>query len=247
MEYLDGCSLKTFMQVKRKKGSLVGTDTALQITQAVLSALKATHAVKVIHRDIKPGNIFICKDGTIKLIDFGAARFSDNETEKTRTIIITPGYAPAEQYQTKSKQGAYTDIYAVAAVLYEMLTGIKPIESINRKVEDTVVEPRLVNPEIPQYISSAVMRAMAIQPEIRFQNVDQFSKALRSEKEVRDAKKEIRYRKRRRALRIAMLALFVAAGAALCVFQYQNVRREAILDPAVLTVWVPYAENETQE
>ncbi|MDO4285358.1 MAG: protein kinase [Eubacteriales bacterium] len=247
MEYLDGCNLKTYLQVNRKKGKKVSVDTALQITQAVLSALKAIHAEKVIHRDIKPGNIFICKDGTIKLIDFGAARFSDNDTEKTRTIIITPGYAPAEQYQTKSKQGPFTDIYATGAVLYEMLTGVKPEESINRKVEDTVEDPQTLNPEVPAYVSSAVMRAMAIQPEIRFQNVDQFAKALLSQKEVRDARREIRYRKRRRILRIAALLLLVAAAGVFCVFQYRNARKEAILEPAQLLVWTPYTEETGED
>ncbi len=73
-----------------------------------------------------------------------------------------------------------------------MLTGIKPDESINRKVEDNVEIPEKLNPNVPSYLNSAVMRAMAIQPEIRFQNVTQFSKALQSEKEVRDEKKGIK-------------------------------------------------------
>lgn len=244
MEYLDGCNLKTFMQISRKRGTPMSVDTALEITQSVLSALKETHTAKIIHRDIKPGNIFVCKDGKIKVIDFGAARFSDSETEKTRTIIITPGYAPAEQYQTKSKQGPFTDIYAVAAVLYEMLTGIKPDESINRKIEDLVVEPRKLNQDVPAHINSAVMRALAIQPEIRFQTVDQFSRALISEKEVRDAKKEIRFRKRRRIIRIAGIFLMLAAGCAVCAWQYLKIRKEAILSPAVISIWVPYAQDE---
>ena len=247
MEYLDGCNLKTFLQINKKNGKRLSVDTALQIIQSVLSALKATHVAKIIHRDIKPANIYICKDGTIKVIDFGAARFSDSEAERTRTIIITPGYAPAEQYQTKSKQGPYTDIYAVGAVLYEMLTGIKPEESITRKVEDTVVEPNKVNPEVPMYVNSAVMRAMAIQPEIRFQNVEQFSRALRSGKEVRDAKKEIRYRNRRRILRITSLLLLILVGVAFCLIQYQEVRREAILESVTLTVWLPYKEDGSVE
>lgn len=247
MEYLDGCNLKTFMQTSRKRGTPVSVDTALEITQAVLSALKETHAAGIIHRDIKPGNIFICKNGTIKLIDFGAARFSDSESEKTRTIIITPGYAPAEQYQTKSRQGAFTDIYAVAAVLYELLTGIKPDESINRKIEDLVEEPRVLNPQVPQHISNAVMRAMAIQPEIRFQNVEQFSKALRSRKEIRNARAEIRYRKRRRIFSIMAMVLAVLAGGIFCVLQFWNVRREAILDPAVVSIWIPAGEDGEEE
>ncbi len=247
MEYLDGYSLKTFMQGNWEQGNQISVETALQITQSVLSALKATHAAGIIHRDIKPGNIFICKDGTIKLIDFGAARFSDSETEKTRTIIITPGYAPAEQYQTKSKQGPYTDIYAMAAVLYEMLTGIKPEESINRKIEDLVEEPRVINPELPISINNAVMRAMAIQPEIRFQSVEQFSRALCSEKEGRDAKKEIRFRRRKRNSWIAAIMIMLLSGAFFCVHQFYAIRREAVLAPAMITIWTPYAETSQKE
>ena len=235
------------MTVNRKKGKVISVETALQITQAVLSALKATHAAHIVHRDIKPANIFICKDGTIKVIDFGAARFSDSDTEKTRTIIITPGYAPAEQYQSKSKQGPYTDIYAVGAVLYEMLTGIKPDESINRKVEDNVEIPEKLNPNVPSYLNSAVMRAMAIQPEIRFQNVTQFSKALQSEKEVRDEKKEIKFRKRRRLMRIAVLMLLIVSSGIFCAFQYQTLSKETVLKQALLSIWVPYKEGETKE
>lgn len=246
MEYLDGCNLKTFLQINEQKGKRISVDTALQITHCVLNALKSVHASKIIHRDIKPGNIFICKDNTIKLIDLGAARFADSEMEKTRTIIITPGYAPAEQYQIKSKQGPYTDIYAVAAVLYEMLTGIKPNESINRKIEDDLVEPQKINSEIPINVNNAVMRAMAIQPEIRFQNVDQFAKALKSERKVRDAKREIRYRKFRRGVRIAALTMLIIAVGVFCFLQYRNIRKEAILDPAELSLWVPYGEEGQQ-
>lgn len=247
MEHLEGCNLKKYMQINRKRGQVMSVDTAVQITQAVLSALKVTHAAGILHRDIKPGNIFICKDTTIKLIDFGAARFSDTDKEKTRSVIITPGYAPVEQYQTRSKQGPYTDIYAVGAVLYEMLVGEKPDESINRKVEDTLEDPSKCNPSVPANIGSAVMRALAVQPEIRFQNVEQFSKALRSEKEVRTAKQEIRHRKIWRAIRIAGMVAAVLVGIALCVFQFYSARQEAVLSEAKITVWVPYDENSSEE
>lgn len=72
-----------------------------------------------------------------------------------------------------------------------MLTGLKPEESINRKVEDTVIEPKKINSEVSEVINAAVMRALAVQTEIRFQNVEQFSKALSTSKKVRDARREI--------------------------------------------------------
>lgn len=246
MEFLSGVNLKTYLQMNKQNGKKISVDTAVQITKCILNALKSIHSAKIIHRDIKPANVFICDDDTIKLIDLGAARFSDQETEKTRTIIITPGYAPAEQYQIKSKQGPATDIYAVAAVLYEMLTGVKPAESINRKVEDTVVEPKKINSEVSDVINAAVMRAMAIQTEIRFQNVEQFSKALSSSKMVRDAGREISYRKNTRNFRIALLAVIVVIAGCICVQQFQKVKKEAVLEPAELEIWVPYGTRENK-
>lgn len=243
MEYLDGCSLKDIMADAAKRGKRLSVKTALQITQAVLGALKAVHSSNIIHRDIKPGNIFVCKNGTVKLIDFGAARFSDQDTEKTRTIIITPGYAPAEQYQTNSKQGPFTDIYAIAAVLYEMLTGIKPDESINRKVEDNVEHPRNINKDVSKALSNAVMRAMAVNQEIRFQNVDQFAKALIATKAVRDARGEIRYRRNKRNLKIAVIFLFIALITGVANQTYQRDRLEAVLEECEIELWAPYNEE----
>lgn len=244
MEYLDGCSLKAIMSDAAKKGKRLSVNTSLQITQAILGALKAVHSENIIHRDIKPGNIFICKNGTIKLIDFGAARFSDQDKEKTRTIIITPGYAPAEQYQSNSKQGPFTDIYAIAAVLYEMLTGIKPDESINRKVEDTVEHPRNINKDVSKALSNAVMRAMAVNQEIRFQNVDQFAKALVASKAVRDANNEIKYRRRKRNLKIAFIFLFIALITGFAYGMYQKDRLEAVLEECEVELWAPYNAEE---
>jgi len=244
MEYLDGCSLKSVIVNAAKQGKRLSVKTSLQITQAILGALKAVHSENIIHRDIKPGNIFICKNGTIKLIDFGAARFSDQDKEKTRTIIITPGYAPAEQYQSNSKQGPFTDIYAIAAVLYEMLTGIKPDESINRKVEDLVEHPRNINKDVSKSLSNAVMRAMAVNQEIRFQNVDQFAKALVASKAVRDANNEIKYRRRKRNLKIAFIFLFIALITGFAYKMYQNDRLEAVLEECEVELWAPYNTEE---
>lgn len=240
MEFLSGINLKTYLHENKQQGQILSVETAIQITQCILNALKAIHDANIIHRDIKPANIYICDDGTIKLIDLGAARFSDQEIEKTRTIIITPGYAPAEQYQIKSKQGPATDIYAVAAVLYEMLTGVKPEESINRKIEDNVIEPKKINSEVSEVINAAVMRAMAVQTEIRFQSVEQFSKALSSNKKVRDARREVRYRKTKRNFRITILAFIVVMAGCICIQQFQKMKKEAILEPAELEIWIPY-------
>ena len=238
MEYLDGKTLKQYMREAKQQGQVIALDSAIMVTRSVLSALSAAHKDKIIHRDIKPGNVFILNDGTVKLFDFGAARFADEDQEQTRTIIITPGYAPPEQYQKKSKQGPYTDIYAVGAMFYEMVTNVKLEESINRKVVDEVRNPNEWNSSIPLPINNAIMRALAIQPEIRFKTVEEFDAAIVSKKETRDAKSELKHRKRIRNLKVAAIALVIAGLLGAVASQYLKSYEVASLTETTLYVWV---------
>lgn len=238
MEYLDGKTLKQYMREAKQQGQVIALDSAIMVTRSVLSALSAAHKDKIIHRDIKPGNVFILNDGTVKLFDFGAARFADEDQEQTRTIIITPGYAPPEQYQKKSKQGPYTDIYAVGAMFYEMVTNVKLEESINRKVVDEVRNPNEWNSSIPLPINNAIMRALAIQPEIRFKTVEEFDAAIVSKKETRDAKSELKHRKRIRNLKVAAIALVIAGLLGAVGSQYLKSYEVASLTETTLHVWV---------
>lgn len=246
MEFLEGDTLKKLIFDARSTNSTIELEKALGITKAVLNALSTTHKDGIIHRDIKPGNVYILPDGTVKLYDFGAARFADEEKERTRTIVITPGYAPPEQYQVRSKQGPYTDVYAVGAVLYEMLTGKKPDESINRKVMDELRAPNEMNSKVPKNISNAVMRALAVQPEIRFQTANEFAKALISPKQIRDAKAEIRHRKMRRNLKVLLLFLVIAGVSLWCVRQYMEQYRKSVLADASITLWAPAIEGDVE-
>ena len=136
MEYLEGILLKDY--IKQNSGKL-DVKSSLEITNKVLDGLKEVHKAGIIHRDISPDNIMLTTDNKVKLFDFGAARFSSTEQESTYSIIIKQGYAPPEQYRSKSKQGPYTDIYAVGAMLYSMLTGKIPEESVDRQIEDTLL------------------------------------------------------------------------------------------------------------
>ena len=246
MEYMDGYSLKEYINLGKSQGKVIDLEIALNITKSLLETLKVTHKAGIIHRDIKPGNVYMLKDGTVKLFDFGAARLSDEEKEFTRTVIITPGYAPPEQYQVRSKQGPYTDIYAVSAMLYEMVTGIKLEESINRKVEDNVKDPRAYNSTIPKNVSNAIMRALAIQPEIRFKSAVDFIAALESPRQVRHAKAEVRHRKFVRDLRIFGIIALVLCLAIVCGKEYYSRYRKAVLAEAAVEIWVPSAVNEAE-
>ena len=198
MEFLNGMSFKQFIA---ERGGRVDWQTAVQVVLSVLDGLKEIHRAKIIHRDVSPDNIFLVPTGQgnndykVKLIDFGAARFASGQEEKTLSIILKPGYAPPEQYRSKSRQGPWTDLYAVGAVLYRAVTGIMPDESVNRMVEDHLRPPKEVVPEIPQYLSDSIMRAMALNQELRFQNVDQFREAIQQKTKVRTVEGELKRRK----------------------------------------------------
>ncbi|MCR5477254.1 MAG: protein kinase [Lachnospiraceae bacterium] len=248
MEYLNGFTLKTYIQQATAQNKVFTVESALYVVNAVLNALEITHADGIIHRDIKPGNIHILPDGTVKLYDFGAARFSSEEA-LTRTVIITPGYAPPEQYDSKSKQGPSTDLYAVGAILYEMLTGVKPEESVNRKREDTLISPDKLNSKVPANVADITMRAMALQQEIRFQTAADFKKAIGSSKtkRVRSAKREIRHRKRKSFLRVfafVLLALIILAVASL---DYLKQYLETNIPDTSLTMWVSSSADDIEQ
>ena len=135
------------------------------------------------HRDISPDNIFLCQDGRVKLLDFGAARLSTGEKTQTLSVVLKPGYAPPEQYRSKSRQGPRTDVYALAATLYKLITGKLPVESLDRVVEDTLEKPSVYNADIPPWLDSVIMTGMAKNAEVRFLGVGKFLEALNHEKQ----------------------------------------------------------------
>ncbi|MBQ2904675.1 MAG: protein kinase [Clostridia bacterium] len=110
----------------------ISPEEAVEIILPVLNALEDMHKEKMIHRDVSPDNIFLCENGTVKLLDFGSARLAVENSDKSLSIMLKRGYAPREQYLSRSKQGPWTDIYAVCATLYHMITGKKPVESTER-------------------------------------------------------------------------------------------------------------------
>lgn len=209
MEFLDGISLSGYL-----KENTMDMDGCLSTISCVASALKELHTHGIIHRDVSPDNIFLCLNGNVKLIDFGAARFSANE-DSPMTIILKPGFAPPEQYEKISAQGPWTDIYALGATLYLMLTGRKPEESTDRKTQDSLVPPHEINPEIPENISNTIMKAMALETHLRFAKVEDFEKALNGEKKVTTLAREKKYRKRKRLIGIIAATLVVAVTSTL--------------------------------
>lgn len=247
MEYLDGITLEHYLEQDAK--GRMEIDAAVEVALDICNALKTIHGDSIVHRDVSPDNIFICLNGINKLFDFGAARFSQEEGRQM-TIILKPGYAPPEQYEKFNTQGPWTDIYALGGTLYMMLTGVKPVVSLDRKAAlerneaDELAEPITLRPEIPQYLNDAIMKAMAIDRNLRFQNIAEFEAVLRSEKPVEPIATTIRKNKKKKLLRyVAGITACVAAITGLAIY-LKGRMRSVEFTPADISVW--YTEDNAE-
>lgn len=241
MEFLHGISLKQYVKIN---GGIIARDEAVEIISSICEALKDIHKEGIIHRDISPDNIFICENGKIKLIDFGAARFSTGEEEKTLSIILKPGFAPPEQYRSKSKQGPWTDVYALAATLYRIVTGVVPEESVNRIVEDTVKSPEELNSDIPENFSNALMKGMALNQDLRFQTIEEFQDAILDKKKVSNLKAELKHRKTKRVITIAAAMLVLLTGGFFTYQSFADKKAQVDLPEMTIRIWVTEGEEE---
>ena len=136
MEYAEGETLSAYLE---RKGTLTEAELK-EILYPILDGLGAVHEADFLHRDIKPGNIVLrAEDGSPVLLDFGAARQAIGAKSRSVTSIVTPGYAPIEQYSSRGHQGAWSDIYALGGVCYRALTGAVPDDATDRVRHDPLV------------------------------------------------------------------------------------------------------------
>ena len=181
MEYLRGKTVKEMLAGQRQ---LPYAD-AKKIILRVLQILNTVHEEGIIHRDIAPDNIFITEQGEVRLLDFGAARYAVSSRSQTLTRILKAGYAPEEQYRSSGQQGPWTDVYSAAATFYRMITGRCPSESIERMIEDDIILPSYIVADIPESDEAALMKALAVRRDQRFQTADEFRQALSAEAKSR--------------------------------------------------------------
>jgi serine/threonine-protein kinase len=189
MEYLEGQTLGNFMRAVRP----LPVDDAMKIASRISEALIYLHEHDVVHRDLKPDNVMICNDGSIRIMDFGIAKSGVGRRltfSGFQPAMGTPDYMAPEQ--VKGKRGdARTDIYSLGAILYEMLTGHSPFEGdnplvvMNARLTGDPVAPRKLNPKISPQIEEIVLEAMAREPSARYATAREFKTDLDHPSEVR--------------------------------------------------------------
>ncbi len=171
MEYIDGITLKEYIEEEKV---LTWKDTVHFVIQ-ILRALQHAHDKGIVHRDIKPQNIMMFTDGTIKVMDFGIAKFAREEGKTATDQAIGSVHYISPEQASGNVTDAKSDIYSVGAMMYEMLAGRKPFDSDNpvaiavMHMHDIPDRPRAINPDIPDGLEEIVLRAMEKAPEDRYQ------------------------------------------------------------------------------
>ena len=174
MELIDGITLKQYME---KRGQLNWREALHFITQ-ITKALSHAHSRGIIHRDIKPQNIMVLRDGSVKVADFGIARLANSANTLTQEALGSVHYMSPEQAKG-DRTDARSDIYSAGVVLYEMLTGRLPFEGDNavsvaiQHLSSVPLSPREINPDVPEALELICMKAMASDIEKRYASADE--------------------------------------------------------------------------
>ena len=177
MDYIEGQSLKQYMRwyQKNQGGAPMDYQIAVAFLEPVMQSLTQIHHAGLLHRDISPDNIIVDNGGRVTLIDFGSAREDMGSDYRTMTVMVKHGYAPEEQYRTHGKQGAWTDVYALCATLYHMISGVLPMDAVERLVKDEVAPlKRLQLPvNVPEAVSDVIEKGMAVHAKERYQTMEE--------------------------------------------------------------------------
>lgn len=209
MEFLEGEDLGT----RLKREGRIAPDEAVRIIVPILDALSVVHESGIIHRDIAPNNIYLCKDGRVKLLDFGAARSATGTYSKSLTVLYKEGYTAEEQYQSRGEQGPWTDVYAAAATMYKAITGVVPDGAMERRRKDKLKAPSKCGVQLPANVDRAIMNALIMDHKKRTQSAAVFRDELLGQGNV---SKRFRRVNEKRQARIAK-PVWITAGILLAV------------------------------
>lgn len=184
MEYLDGENLNQFF---RREGPIREFDRLYTLLRPVMEGLEKIHQAGLIHRDISPSNLMLLKSGKVKLLDFGTVRQISAEGELSLSVALKPGFAPVEQYQSHGRQGPWTDVYALCATIYKLMTGRTPYEQPERKgplnpmdmgPSSVLVPPSQLGARISNIQEETLLQGLRERPEDRVRSVAQLMRGF---------------------------------------------------------------------
>ncbi|MCD7802344.1 MAG: leucine-rich repeat domain-containing protein [Clostridiales bacterium] len=174
MDFLEGVNLGQYLQTHGP----MSFQECFALLQPVMDAMGKVHAQGLIHRDISPSNLMLLNSGTVKLLDFGTARAVDYTGGNSVSVILKPGYAPEEQYLSHGSQGPWTDVYALCATIYKLITGKTPENAMNRLSHDTLACPSSLGADIPPAQERVLMKGLAVRREDRIQSMDELKQSF---------------------------------------------------------------------
>lgn len=173
MDYYEGMTLGDYLTSVRTR---LEPALAIPLIKPVLDGLQYVHERGLVHRDLKPHNIYLAAVGRPIVLDFGAARQAAGDRVQSLSVVLTEGYAPLEQYQRRAVQGPWTDVYGTAATLFRMLTGHAPPIALDRIGQDPMESGGWAG--IPDSLIPAMRKALAVRPNDRYQSAAEFRTAL---------------------------------------------------------------------
>jgi len=186
MEYYEGETLTEYVQ---RRGGRVPAGEAVALVRPVMEALHYLHTrpEPVLHRDVKPANVYLARGNTPILLDFGAARVAMGQQSRSLSAVLSPGFAPYEQYSTRGNQGPWTDVYGCAATLYFLVTGKAPPEASERIEDPRIDPPHLLVPEVDAGLSAAIVEGLGFRPDDRPRSMEDFIALLDEASAGRDS------------------------------------------------------------
>ena len=174
MEFVRGSTLEEYVHKEK-----VSPEKLIIMMRDLVDSLVAVHELGVLHRDISPTNLMVQENGDIKLIDFGAAVVEERRAAgKDQTVVFNRKFAPVEQYDQNGRQGPWTDVYALSATMYYLISGELPQEAMVRKAKDSLSSLRQKGIHLKKYQEKAILDGMIISPDKRIQSMDIFRSVL---------------------------------------------------------------------
>ncbi len=175
LEYIEGEHLSTFIE---KDGGQISLNLIVKILMPVMEALQSFHENGLLHHDIHPDNILVQNNSEGCLINFNYTSYSLFQHVNKLPLILKPGFASPEFYQTDGFIGPWSDVYSLGAVIYAAITGRTPPDAISRMKRDTLARPSRLGKNIPLEIENALLKAMSVYPNTRYQTVSDFHATL---------------------------------------------------------------------